>query len=309
MKRSLSKKIVKRALIGTGVLAAVALVAFASFAALELQAYEESLEKTYDVPVPTLAASTDPEIIARGNHVATALAGCANKDCHGADLGGGNTLDMGPIGKFTGPNITQGGLGAVYTDGELARLVKHGIKKDGRSVRFMPVQDFSWLPDDDVTALVSYLRSVPAVARPNGPTSLTALGKVLDRQDLVLIDIARRIDHTRITTSPAPSANADYGRFVARACSGCHGEHFGGGPIPGAPPSLPVPRNLTPDPTGLAGWTYQEFERALTQGVRKNGDALNPFMPYETFRGLDEAEKRALYAYLQSIPPRKQGER
>jgi mono/diheme cytochrome c family protein len=303
------EKIVKQVLIGSGVLAALALASIGSFAAIKILAYEKSLEKTYDVPVPTLVVSTTPEVIARGKHVATALAGCANKDCHGADLGGGNTLDLGPIGQFTGPNITQGGLGAVYTDGELARLVKHGIKKDGRSVRFMPVQDFSWLPDDDVTALVSYLRSVPAVDRPNGLTSFTLLGKVLDREDMVFIDVARRIDHARVTTPPAPSANADYGRFVARACSGCHGEHFGGGPIPGAPPSLPVPRNLTPDPTGLAGWTYQEFDRALTRGVRKNGDALNPFMPYETFSGLDETEKRALYAYLQSIPPRKEGER
>lgn len=90
---------------------------------------------------------------------------------------------------------------------------------------------------------------------------------------------------------------------------GCHGEHFGGGPIPGAPPSLPIPLNLTPDPSGLQGWTFADFERTLRQGIRKNGKALDPFMPVEAWRNFDDDEMHAAWAYLQSVPARPFGGR
>ena len=104
---------------------------------------------------------------------------------------------MGPIGVLIGPNITSGNLGAAYNqaDGELARLLKHGIKKDGRSVRLMPCEDFGWLPTTDVVAIVSYLRTVAKVDRANGASAIRTLGKVLDRRDQLPLDVARRIDH------------------------------------------------------------------------------------------------------------------
>jgi hypothetical protein len=210
---------------------------------------------------------------------------------------------MGPVGHFNAPNITTGNLGAAYTDGELFRLLRHGIKKDGRSVRFMPVQDANWLPDADVVAMISYLRSRPAVDRPNGVSQITTLGKILDRRGVMPLDIARRIDHGHVDIAPAPAPTQDYGRFLSRLCTGCHGEHLSGGPLPGAPPSMPVPRNLTPDATGLAGWTYEDFAKLLDTGVRKNGKTLDPFMPLGAFSRYDENERHALWDYLQSLPP------
>jgi hypothetical protein len=89
----------------------------------------------------------------------------------------------------------------------------------------------------------------------------------------------------------------------------CHGEHLSGGPIPGAPASLPVPLNLTPDESGLRDWSYEDFDRLLTTGVRRNGQALEPFMPYESFARYDEVQKRALWSFLQSLPPTPFGQR
>ena len=211
---------------------------------------------------------------------------------------------------MVGPNITMASLGAAYSDRRgLARLLRDGIKKDGRTVRFMPVQDFSWFPDGDVTAIVSYLRMAPAVDRPCKGSEVGMLAKILDRRDQVTMDVARRIDHQKRETSPAPAPTAEYGSYVTRLCTGCHGKTLGGGRLPGAPPSLPVPLNLTPDATGLQGWTFADFDRVMRTGTRKNGRALDPFMPIEAWKNFDETEMHAAWAYLQSLAPRPFGSR
>jgi hypothetical protein len=90
---------------------------------------------------------------------------------------------------------------------------------------------------------------------------------------------------------------------LSRVCVGCHGEHLSGGPIPGAPSSIPIPANITKHDTGIKDWTFADFDRLITQGVKKNGNKLNPFMPIEAFGKMNEVEKQALWAFLQSLPP------
>jgi hypothetical protein len=242
-------------------------------------------------------------VLALGKHIAEAIMPCGVGDCHGPDLGGGKRMEMGPLGSFQAPNVSAGGLGAAYSDGELARLIRHGIKKDGRSVLFMPSHDVEWLPDSDLVALISYIRTLPPVSKPNGSIELGTLAKILDRMEMIPLDIARRIDHEKAGRGPAPSPTKEYGALLGRACTGCHGATLSGGPIPGAPPELPVPSNLTPDATGLKGWTFEDFRRLMEHGIRKNGKKLDPFMPIEAFGKQDEVEKRALFAWLQSLPP------
>lgn len=290
--------------IGIGLGVAVLLVALGSGAFVygKVSAFDASMDRVYDVPLQALTRSNDPVVLARGKHLAESLAPCANEDCHGPDLGGGKSIEMGPLGTMNGPNITEGGLGAAYTDGELARLVRHGIKKDGRSVMFMPTRDFDFMPESDVVAVISYARSLPPVERPNKPTHVGIIGKVLDRMDRLPMDIARRVDHTHLEIS-VPTPTADYGRFIARGCDGCHGKTLTGGRIPGAPSKFPVPLNITPHETGIKGWTYEDFDRLLTQGIRKNGKKLDTFMPIDAYGNFDETEKRALFAYLLTLPP------
>jgi hypothetical protein len=198
------------------------------------------------------------------------------------------------------PNITT--IMQAYTDGELARLIRHGLKKDGRTVRFMSVQEFNWLSDADVIALISYLRTVPEIERTTGSTNIKTLGKVLDRRGLIPIDVARRIDHGKIEMGPAPAPTAEYGRWIGRQCSGCHGDHLSGGPIPGAPSDFPVPLNLTPHETGLRGWSYADFEKLAMTRLRKNGSKLADFMPIEGIANMNDTERRALWAYLENLP-------
>lgn len=300
---------VKRIAIAVGAFVFVGSAVTGGYVYAQTSAFDVSMNKVYDFPLPQVTRSADPAVIERGKHLAQSMAGCATRDCHGGDLSGGKAMELGPLGHLAGPNITSAGLGAAYTDGELARLIRHGIKKDGRSLRFMPAQDFSWLPDSDVTAIISYVRSVPAVDKPNGEIRIGTLAKVLDRRGMIPLDIARRIDHASKDAPPAPEATAAYGRYIARLCNSCHGDHLSGGKIPGAPPDMAIPANITPHETGIKNYTFEDFDRLLMTGMKKNGQKVDPMMPVEAMAKMNETEKRALFAYLMSVPPMPFGNR
>jgi hypothetical protein len=105
---------------------------------------------------------------------------------------------------------------------------------------------------------------------------------------------------------PPPSeVSVEFGRHVAGVCSGCHRGNFAGGPIPGGDPAWPPARNLTPDPSGLGSWEYEDFVAALREAVRPDGAALRP--PMDAMRiyaqQMTDVELQALWMYLQSLPP------
>jgi hypothetical protein len=301
------KRWLKRIGLGVAVVLLVTLAGGGIYAYTQTSAYDASIEKVYDIPLTPLTRSSDPAVIARGKHLAESIAGCAMKDCHGPDLGAGHVTDAGPIGTVAAPNMTA--ILPAYSDSELGRLIRHGVKKDGRTVRFMPMNEVNWMSDADLVALVSYVRTVPPVDRANATLTIKTLGKILDRKGLIPIDIARKIDHSKIELAPPPTPTADYGRWIGHLCNGCHGEHMSGGPIPGAPPDFPVPLNLTPHETGLKGWTYEDFEKLATTRTRKNGKQLADFMPAEAIAHMDDTERHALWAYLQTLPPTPFGQR
>jgi mono/diheme cytochrome c family protein len=136
------------------------------------------------------------------------------------------------------------------------------------------------------------------------------MGQVLDQMGMLPIDIARRIDHQHVEKGPAASPDPAYGKYLARLCSGCHGEGLSGGPIPGAPPSMPIPLNITPDATGIGGWSLEDFKQVLKTGKRKkDGRKLDEMMPVESFGQFDDVEMQALFSYLQSLPAKPFGNR
>lgn len=302
------KRVLRRAALFVGVSLAVGACGTGVFSYAEASAYDESVAKVYDVAPLPLARSSDPAVIARGSHLAQSLAGCAMSVCHGPDLTGGHVTEGGPIGRTVTPNVSV--VLPAYTDGELARLIRHAIKKDGRTVRFMPVDNFAWLPDDDVVALISWLRTVPPKEHLVPPMEIKPFGKVMDRMGYIPIDLARRLDHEHPETGPAPAPTAEYGKWIAHACRGCHGERMSGGPLPGTPPGFPVPANVTPHASGIGGWAYDDFVHVIETGTRKeDGKPLDEFMPVEMLRNMDDTERRAIWAYLESLPPVPFGQR
>ena len=248
-------------------------------------------------------------MLERGKHIAESIGACSSKDCHGGDFSGGEPIKMGPLGTMQAPNITAGGRGGEYSDAEFARLLLHGVKRDGHGLTFMPAPDFAWWPDEDVAAVISYLRTVPAVARPSGGIQLGLLAKVIDRLNMLPIDVARRIDHEHRPLAPTPAPTAAYGVFLANACRGCHGASLSGGRIPGAPPEMAIPLNITPHETGIAGWAYEDFDKLLSTGIRKSGKTLDPMMPVTELGKFNQTERHALWAYLQTVPAKPFGGR
>lgn len=260
-----------------------------------------------EAPLPIPA---DADAIARGQHLAITR-GCG--DCHGADFGGKIVVDVLPVGHIFGPNITRGkgGLVAAFTAADWERAIRHGLAPDGRMLVIMPIRDFAALTDADTADLISYLQQLPAVDRDLGAISIGPIPRVQMLLDQVPLAEARVIDqHAAHAATMTPAPTAEYGRYLAHTCSGCHGDHFSGGRVPGLPPSFPAAANITPDPaTGIGKWTKVDFYTAMREGRRPNGTSIDPFMPWATFKHMGDTELDALWAFLQTQSPRASGTR
>ena len=263
------------------------------------------LAQHIDIHEPALTIATDAETLARGERLATTH-GCT--DCHDKDLGGRVLVDAFPIGRLAAPNLTRGkgGAGGRLDAASAERAIRHGLGEGGRLLLYMPTTDFNALTDADTADLIAYVSAVPAVDRDipapaAGPLMRTLF--VLDKAPLVY---ALRVDqHAAHTATLTPAATAEYGRYLANGCAGCHGEHFSGGRVPGTPPSFPPARNITPDPAnGIGKWTKADFNAALRSGKRPDGSTLNTFMPWKSFARMTDIEVDALWAYLQTVPAR-----
>src|SRR6185295_7059129 len=95
----------KKILIGTGIFVLVALLGAAGFVYAQASAFDASIAKLYSVKSPAITASTDAQVIARGQHLAASLGSCFG--CHGDDLGGKPGENMGPLGVVTASNLTR----------------------------------------------------------------------------------------------------------------------------------------------------------------------------------------------------------
>ncbi len=97
------------------------------------------------------------------------------------------------------------------------------------------------------------------------------------------------------------------GRLLAAAgdCAVCHtapgGARNAGGLALETPFGRVYSTNLTPDPeTGIGRWSYTAFERAMREGVSRDGHHLYPAFPYTAYARTTDADLQALYAYLMS---------
>jgi len=285
-----------------GRLLLVLLIVLATALALIYWRSSSLMAQHIDVKEPALAVPTDADALARGEHVAITR-GCT--DCHDKDLGGRVLVDALPIGRLAAPNLTRGkgGVGARLDATSIEHAVRHGLGEGGRLLLYMPATDFAGLADADVADLIAYVTSVPAVDRDIPPPSAGPLMRTLFLLDKAPLVYALKVDqHAAHVASMAASATPEYGRYLAQGCTGCHGDHFAGGHVPGTPPSFPDARNITP--AGAIGkWTKPDFFTALRTGKRPDGSDINPFMPWKAFSKLSDTELDALWAYLQTVPP------
>lgn len=261
-----------------------------------------------DLNEAALPLPADAEAHARGEHLAVTR-GCT--DCHGADLGGRVLVEALPLGRLAAPNLTHGtgGIGERLDAVAIERAVRHGLGEGGRLLLYMPSTDFSGLTDADTADLIAYVMSVPAVDRDVPPPVAGPLMRVLFLLGKAPLVYGLQIDHHAAHAGAmAAAATADYGRYLAQSCTGCHTARFTGGHVPGTPPDFPDARNITQDPVnGIGKWSKEDFYAALRTGKRPDGSAINKFMPWQAFAKLSDVELDALWAYLQTLPGKTAG--
>jgi cytochrome c553 len=253
---------------------------------------------TRPVTVPTAAEAVD-----RGEHLIRNVSLCVS--CHGENLEGQVFFD-GELGSYlAAPNLTSGqsGIGATMSDADWERAIRHGVGGNGRTLVIMPSRLYSHYSDEDMGALIAYLKQLPPVDSDLEPRRMgfpgTVLGGVLGYNEFTQIG---RIDHEQVgAVAPVEGVTAEYGEYLSYigACRECHAENLAGNFIPDGPPMGP---NLTPGGE-LQGWSEADFMTVIRTGVKPSGAELNgEEMPWEMYSQMTEEELQALWAYLQSLP-------
>jgi mono/diheme cytochrome c family protein len=246
---------------------------------------ERIVRRRYDEPLVAIVVPSDSQSIAEGQRLAT-VRGCSG-GCHGERIEGGVFIDEPLLAMLVAPDLSA--AVRTYSDAELARIIRRGVRPDGRSVVGMPSEMFSPLTDDDLGRILAYLRSVPPQHGPGrkvrlGP--LARLGLVAGQYAPAALEV-RRADglaqsYPRAGDSTAPGA------YLARTnCTECHGLDLRGGEV-------------TPDLRVVAGYSLGAFTTLLRTG-KSVGDrelGLMKQVARKRFSHFTDAEIGALYTFL-----------
>lgn len=260
-------------------------------------------QKTNDPPTP-LRVLPDSSLVPRGEHLARVVCAGCHSENHMPPLSGAALTDNilhipnGPtFGHLVAPNITPGGRLARYDDARLARAIRQGYDANGYPLLVMPSRTFHGLSDRDIAALISYLRSQPAVAGERPPRTINLLGL------LTLGANVFPLSNMPPVTTPMPDVpeaiTPEYGDYLIGAldCRECHGADLHGGKKGQLPP-------IGPDLVQLAAThDFAAFDNAVRHGVSaRDGHSLDPQqMPYVTFQNMDSLEVAAVYAKVKSL--------
>jgi len=283
--------------------------------------------------LPNVGVATDlkveitPEHVARGNYLANTVMSCV--DCHSIRdftkfsgptlephfVGGSDefTTEMGAPGTFYPPNLTPYHL-KDWTDGEIYRAVTTGVSKDGRALfPAMPYLLYAKASEEDIYSVIAYIRTLPSVENnvpapePQFPFSI------------IMKFIPTKGERGEI---PLKSNTLAYGEYMITiaACMDCHtpqekgkfdmSKKYAGGQEFKLPNGIVRSANITPDSeTGIGIWTEDAFINRFkvysdTSYVPQDvGDGFNTVMPWVQYSKLDNADLKAIYAYLHSLQP------
>ncbi len=249
-------------------------------------------------PAPALKVAGTPQQVERGRYLANTL--CV--ECHSPSrelplIGG---VDFAkdipfPIGAITSANLTPGGPLKDWTDGDIFRALRTGIDRDGHHLILMSAVPVRNMSDQDLEAVIAFLRSQPAVTHdtPNPPDQPSFVAAVMLGAGLVPSG-QPPIDGAVMAPDRAPTA--EYGQYLVSfvGCRDCHGEDLAGGKAGGFSPVGPSLRVVK-------GWTVDQFMTTLRTGVDPSGHALGTVMPWKVLGRMDDNDLTAMYQYLNSL--------
>ena len=272
---------------------------------------ESRLKHKYSSPAETVPIPNDAVSLAEGKRIFQ-YRGC--EACHGEHLEGLVYLDNPAIGQVITPNLTtgQGGIAAQRTDDDLLRSIRHGLRPDRTALLFMPSTEFYFLGESDVGSVIAYIRSLPAVDNEMAASSLSVTGRIVMyiAKEITFLP-AELIPHTAPRpTAPQPGITSEYGEYLSYSCQVCHGPTYSGGEIPGFPAEWPSAPNLTSGKgSRLPSWGENGFIEIMRTG-QKHGRSIHPdYMPWKSYRHMNDDELQAVYIFLQSLSPKEFGNR
>jgi mono/diheme cytochrome c family protein len=287
------RKLLKWLGILLGGLLGLALVALASVYVLS----ERALNQRFEVPNRAVAVPSDAASIERGEHLTNVIFSCSG--CHEPNLAGGVLFEDPLSGRLAPSNLTsgQGGVAPAYSDQDWVRAIRHGVLPGGRPGIAMSSNLFAHITDRDLGAMIAYIKSVPPVDNEVPPTVLGPMGRVYVLLEPELLP-ASVVDHDAPRpVDLAPTVSVEYGAYLARICTMCHGENYAGWE------GRDGAANLTPAGR-LPGWTEADFLRTLRTGLTPEGKQLDPeMMPWDILGQMTDDELRAVWLFLNSLPP------
>ena len=256
--------------------------------------------------------------VERGHYLVEGILTCGN--CHSPRgpggvidttklySGGPQTWDE-PTFTVKGSNITpdpESGIGKWSAD-DIKKALIEGVRPSGDPLApIMPYSFYKVFTTGDLEAIVTYLRSVPAVSNTVQPPVYKATlhvevppgaNKRMTEADLrdpvkhgfYLVTIA----HCMECHTPRVSDRLDFANL------GKGGQTFHG------PFGESVSRNITSHPEkGIGAWSDDEIKRAITRGIRKDGSHLKPPMGFAWYARLTDADLGAIVTYLRTVPPK-----
>ena len=265
------------------------------------------LNEQFNNPVANVKVAGTPAQIARGAQFANICAQC-HGTTHKPPLAGADLLarfGAPPLGTVWAPNLTPSGNIQGWSDGELIRAIREGVHKNGRSLIIMPSEEFRAMSDEDVQAVVAYIRSEPPTGNPTPENGFNLLGALfMNMQDF------------RTRQAPAGSiktpalGTAEYGKYMVDiiGCRSCHGQNLTG-KMPGGlgPPAGPNLTLIVPQ------WTREQFMAFFNTGIDPKGysiptDTLSdgfvePRMPWKIVRAVaNDDELASIYEYVHNLP-------
>ncbi len=250
-------------------------------------ASQHQFHRIYSMPQVTLAIPHDPASIANGKFIAITR-GC--NGCHERQLQG-QVLDDDPwLGRLVAPNISQ--IIPHYSDTQLARLLRYGVRPNGTSVIITPSSMFYNLTDEDLADLIAYLRTVPPVVNTLPSMQIRILGRWLFLTGKINFEAAiiEKLGPRISVGKPAPTTA--YGNYLVHTtCTECHGTDLHGDKMFGIP-DLIIAKSYTPE----------NFARLMSTGIGNGNRDLG--LMSEAAKGrfsyFDATQVAAIYAYLQS---------
>jgi mono/diheme cytochrome c family protein len=252
-----------------------------------------------------VTAPTSAEAVARGDYLVHSVMGC--EGCHGAGFEGSVFFDPAedpngpPFGVLYAPNITTGtgGVGGM-SDEQYERALRHGVGIDGRTLFIMPANEYTHLSDEDLGALIAYLRTIPPIDHPTKARNFSFVAYVMAGAGMLGDTPYAQIDQDAAHPAAMPaSTSAEYGEYLSHlsACRDCHGQDLTGA-------ADPETGETTPDITAageVGGWTAEQFLTALHTGMTPSGRQLTEAMPWMVYGTMTDDDLTAIYNYLQTL--------